>query len=172
MRPDPATVCKEYAGFVRWLAGRYYARFAKRVEYDDLAQAVRIGLWQAALSYDPDRGTFETYARLCCRRAVGLEARLAIGRGMVKPNADWATLPRFERLRDQPVRGATATEEPGQFWQAVRGVLDPKEYAIAEMLAAGRPDREAARAMGVPQQTFRGAKARVAKKLRGGLKCD
>lgn len=181
MRPDPIAVCEEYAAFAKWLAGRYYVRFAKRVEYDDIAQAVRIGLWQAALGYDPDRGTFETYARLCCRRTVGFEAQIVLGRGLVRAGTGKriTEVPPLEPLPNlcsgEEHEWLAARPEPAppdpDFWRRVRSLLTAGEWeAVSRCYRDGRG--HAAAGAGTSRLAVQSATARARAKLRGGLKRD
>ena len=69
------------------------------IEYDELIQEGRIGLWQSILHFDPGRGnTFSSYAWVAIRHQVWYCLAYANqSGGIVKPKPGWHRLTRSKK---------------------------------------------------------------------------
>jgi DNA-directed RNA polymerase specialized sigma24 family protein len=80
--PAPGPLAEAHLGLARSIAAKYAAKLPRLA--DDLESAALLGLWRAALDFDPGRGVpFRAYARLRIAGEVRdlLRGRLPLGYG-------------------------------------------------------------------------------------------
>lgn len=122
------------------LARRLTRRLWATGDREDIAQIVRLALWQAEQTFDPARGlVFDAYARRCARNAVVDARRAACGRSGRRP--------RFVA----EVEIATVDREPDETpaLAARLALLDDRHRLVVERRLADEPMAGIARELGV-----------------------
>lgn len=160
MTPDPDTVCDEYATFAEWLAWRLYRRHRDRLTRDEVIQAVRLGLWRAAMINDPAKPeAFTTFAAVLCRNAVHEELRSSL-RG-----------PQTVPLAESDVRRERSAPSPDpDLWERIAAHLTAREYRAVELhFRCGLGWKLVAKELGVTRDTVRDSVLRAMAKLRATL---
>jgi RNA polymerase sigma factor (sigma-70 family) len=115
-----------------------------RLGYDDATQAGFLVLIRAAELWQPQRGSFSTYAVTSIRRRLLHEA--------LKPQLRCARLPDDENLPAPPAAEPLSANECNRVRAAV-AALPPRLRAVVEgWVQEGRPNRGTGRALGVSRQ--------------------
>ena len=184
MTESQARLVTDNLALARWAARRWHrGRVARRVGLDDAEAAAVLGLVEAAIRFDPSRGTrFSTLATRYCRARI--QDAAARGGAVTVPHtlsprttpattaARGAALATPARLglpavRDTLVARGEADTEEGRRAEAaalleplLRG-LTPREREVLLLRAAGETLAEVGRAWGVTKERVRQVEARA-----------
>lgn len=128
--------------------------------YDELIQAMRIALYDAALSYDKQKGKFATYAAACMRNRL-----IDSLRALERENADLldplgeeiAAIPSEEDLE----RDFVSRENYLHALSLAKEILSPFQYKVLVLGSEGYSTAEIAEKLGVAAKTVDNAKYRT-----------
>ena len=142
MKPSPERLFHDNLRLAYHFGNRWAQRLAGVLEPDDVLQLAMLGLWQACLAWDPDRGQLSTLASACirneCLRAAYRERR-ALAKRTALPPLDRLAL--STRVFPNPETAALLSEAASR--------MDPLARAV---IGTGRQQR-VAQASGVSQVT-------------------
>lgn len=152
-----------------WLA-RHYAR--NTGELPDLESAALRGLVEASLRYDPDRGSFATFARAYIVGHLKTYIRLAIARRRreagTRSLSDWHSV--AENVID-PGKAPDAALEASDWWGHVLSALPPGQAAAVKLVYRdGLSGPEAAEVLGTSPGAVSLRLTEARRKLREHLK--
>jgi RNA polymerase sigma-70 factor (ECF subfamily) len=151
------------AAFARWMGARGH-------DVDDVVQDVLMGFFAKSPTfvYDPSRGRFRGYLRVCAHRAIcrrvgrGPKVKLlplaALGEDAIEVEQAWDDL-----WHRQAVRRAMAKV------RASRG-RDTSWQAFEQTIVHGRPPQQVADELGISLSTVYKARERVSRAMREQLK--
>ena len=125
------------------------------VEFDDLLQAARVGLVQAAQRYDPQRGKFGSYA---CPWILG-EIRALLRQRPMTPLPEGSE-PAQECVFDEQV------ESKADLHRALMALPPPERSAVVLVGVKGLARKQAAEQLGISQATLSRRLARAGGALR------
>jgi RNA polymerase sigma factor (sigma-70 family) len=158
---DETTALKKFDRLAHKLATYYFDRSAGRYEYDDLYQAARLGIVNAARTFNPDLGfEFITHAWNCAKNSVKKHIRDDRGLIRVPQAADAssyvtvvdsetaATLLEFEAAADD----TSASEKTIVLNQAMADIPERQRDAIRLIYLEGLTYEEASLQLDVSKQ--------------------
>lgn len=153
---------KPYAHF---LSRRYFLCGWDR---EDLYQEALSGFAVALLSFDPSRGKFHDYARLCMRNAVLACVRHATRdkrQGDFK-TTDLEDLAWTSSERFRPDILVEQKDECDELLDSLQHLLSPAEWTVLKAVMVGSPLAEVAENVGVEQRVVENALSRARVKAR------
>ena len=138
-RLDAADLLQSHRGLVVSIARSLHQGLPGGVEQEDLEQAGYLGLYQAALRYDPDRGVqFATYASYYVRKEMLMAIRDASGSLRIPEKRYWQFC-RIARAADQLGGG----EDPVSSVSASEGLPEAYVSLALQSIRTAREDYEA-----------------------------
>ena len=137
-RLDAADLLQSHRGLVVSIARSLHQGLPGGAEQEDLEQAGYLGLYQAALRFDPDRGVqFATYASYYVRKEMLMAIRDASGSLRIPEKRYWHFL-RIARTADQLGRGDDAASV-----SASEGLPEAYVSLALQSIRTAREDYEA-----------------------------
>ena len=167
-RPTTEELVAQHDRLAWWCANRCRPTLPPQIDFEDIVQVARIGLWHAAKTYDPVRSAkFGTYATVAIRhriqrflnvemraglKEIGDEAARRKGLPHATPCVIHASAcedggtPLLDRIGKEGIRPETWTADE---WASVLGVLTPRQReAIRLIYLEGHSQEEASKRMG------------------------
>lgn len=161
-REEAERLVAAWDGLAWQLAHRYHRRTCGRGDVADYHAAAVLGLWEAALRFDPARGfEFSTYAQRWAKKRVLMFARVEAAAGLHVPayrGVVWVEpaaldgMSRACRRRVEPASGRPPERvERAAFWRAVDAALPTDRHRLVVWLyyRCGWQDRDIAAVIGV-----------------------
>lgn len=142
-------------------------------EYDDLCQEGRIALYKAVCSYDSDKSSFTTFARVCIKNAMtsfirtySAENKITVGNISLN-DADTENIPSVKE--STPEETLIATEFINDMDNAIKNILSDSEQQVIRYKLSGIGTTEISVLIGKDTKSVENTLFRARKKLRDFL---
>ena len=157
-----------YTPLICSLAEKYRAAYSLSPEdEDDLRQEAAIALYDAALSYNGERGvSFGLYAKICIRNRIVSSLRRRQGTSIRAESLDCADELALPQDEQTPEKLIISRESVSDIRKKISGSLTELERSVFDLYLVGASYEDISSALGIPKKSIDNAMQRIKAKLR------
>jgi RNA polymerase sporulation-specific sigma factor len=157
-------ICTEYKGLVKSIASKFYLVGG---DNEDLLQEGMIGLFKAVGNYDPNKGAFPSFVKICVlRQIIGVVKRANDNKNRSLINyVELSQIHDLAQIGGSPLDVLIEKEDEERFYKTITEKLSPLEKEAFLLFYIGYGYDEVCQELGKSYKSVDGAIQRARKKL-------
>lgn len=157
-------ICTEYKGLVKSIASKFYLVGG---DNEDLLQEGMIGLFKAVGNYDPNKGAFPSFVKICVlRQIIGVVKRANDNKNRSLINyVELSQIHDLAQIGGSPLDVLIEKEDEERFYKTITEKLSPLEKEAFLLFYIGYGYDEICQELGKSYKSVDGAIQRARKKL-------